>query len=224
MKQPTDQPQLRVVGMADDPQETVVLIHGMLAGSRSMRSMGNSLVESGFEVIYWSYPTLGHSLQTHGQALADNIRDLLTQQSIDRLHFATHSMGSIILRVALQQVTIPDGSRVVMLAPPNSGSRLTRLPMGPLATWFPQLGELSESPDSLVNQLPQPDGVEIGVMAAQNDRVVDIDRTKLDAQRDHLVVPTTHQRLPSQPDVIDQVLCFLKHGTFRRNRPDSQVA
>ena len=198
-------------------RDTVVLIHGMLAGARSMSGIGAALTSARYEVVYWNYPTLNHSLQTHGRNLARTIRDLIASRNPKRLHFAAHSMGSIVLRIALQSVNVPSGSRMVLLAPPNSGSRLTRLPMGPFATWFPQLMELSESPDSLVNRLPEPKGIDVGVVAAERDQVVDIERTFLTTQLDHLVISTTHQRLPSRTEAIKQVVNFLANGRFQRN-------
>ena len=218
MTEPREQP------VSHRSDEMVILIHGMLAGARSMRSIGRALTSAGFDVIYWSYPTLNRSLLTHGQNLAHMIRDMVATGNLRRLHFATHSMGSIVLRIALQSVEIPEGSRAVMLAPPNSGSRLTRLPIGPLATWFPPLAELSESPDSLVNQLPDPDGIDVGVIAAACDTVVDVDSTHLSTQRDHLVLSTTHQRLPNQPEVVRQVRRFLARGSFLRDQALPAIA
>ncbi|MFK8115545.1 MAG: esterase/lipase family protein [Rubripirellula sp.] len=202
---------------ASSCREAVVLIHGMLANANSMRTMGDALNDSGYQVNYWSYPSIKpQSIRVHGQNLASSIRDLVANQSIQRLHFVTHSMGCIVLRVALQLATLPASTRIVMLAPPNSGSRLTRIPMGPIAHWFPQLPELSESANSLVNQLEDPAVFEIGVMAAQHDRVVDLERTHLKTQSDHLVVSTSHQRLPGCVESVRQVIHFLVHGRFQR--------
>ena len=207
-----------------DCDEAVILIHGMLAGARSMSRIGRALGDVGLDVVYWNYPTLSGSLRTHGQRLAETIRGMVARRNLRKLHFATHSMGAIVLRVALQAVEIPNGSRAVMLAPPNAGSRLTRLPMGPFASWFPQLVELSESPDSLVNQLPEPTGIDVGIVAATRDTVVDVESTRLSSQRDHLVLPTTHQKLPNQREAIEQVQYFLAHGTFLRTSPFGAIS
>ena len=194
--------------------ESVVLVHGMLSDDRSMRKIGRVLIDDGFNVIHWNYPSLTQSIGVHAKNLGHHIRRLIQQDGIKRLHFVGHSMGCIIIRAALNLTSLPLETRIVMLAPPNSGSRLTRLPMGPFARFFPQLGELSESPESFVNRLPEPSGVAVGILAAGRDRVVDLQSTYLSTQRDHRVIDTSHQRLPLNDEAVFQVHQFLKDGQF----------
>lgn len=195
--------------------DAVILVHGMLAGRRSMRSMAARLDLAGYRTLNWSYPTLTRSMLEHAENLSHAIETSLSETSVRRLHFVGHSMGCIILRLALRQIGLPSGGRFVMLAPPNHGSRLTRLPIGPLASWFPQLAELSVDSNSLVNQLPEPCGVEVGVIAADRDCIVDLDSTHLSLQQDHCVVSSSHQRLPSCDDAVDQTVRFLMGGRFQ---------
>src|SRR6056297_2249992 len=196
--------------------QAVVLIHGMMSGRRSMRMIAEELIAAKFHVTNWGYATLTRSIRRHADDLGRVLRDHLADPRFDHLHLVGHSMGCIIVRQTLQSVAMPVGSRVVMLAPPNAGSRLTRIPAGPLASWFPPIAELSEAQDSLVNRLPPPVGIEVGVIAADRDRIVELSSTHLATQQDHVVVSATHQRLPLVPQAVRQVCEFLKAGCCYR--------
>ncbi|MEM9588639.1 MAG: alpha/beta fold hydrolase [Planctomycetota bacterium] len=192
---------------------TVVLLHGMLASRRSMDSLAVGLSDAGYTVINWGYPSLRGSIVHHAKRLLEHLESIGATQS-HRLDWVTHSMGGIIARCALARASWQAEMRMVMLAPPNNGSKLTRLPLGPLRGLFPQLEELSESPRSLVNTLSDPGKLEVGVIAASNDFVVDVDATRLDHQKDHRVIESTHQALPNQHDTLELTLRFLNQGSF----------
>ena len=179
-----------------------------------MHRIGSSLKEDGYRVVYWTYPTLNHSISEHATNFCRDFRKLTDQAHISQVHFVGHSMGCIIIRAALEYMDLPTGSRFVMLAPPNSGSRLTRFPIGPFAKFFPQLSEMSESPESFVNRLPEPSSVAVGILAAGRDWVVDAESTYLATQRDHQIIDTTHQRLPASDGAVKQVRQFLANGQF----------
>ncbi|MEM9646084.1 MAG: alpha/beta fold hydrolase, partial [Planctomycetota bacterium] len=198
------------------PVTPVVLVHGMLSGRRSMQPMSDAMRQDGYPIMNWTYKTMGRSINQHAERLAEDIADRRLHQITGRLHFVGHSMGCIVIRQTVRFLDLAKGSRIVMLAPPNAGSRLTRLPLGPFAGWFPHLVELSESSDSFVNRLPEPSSTEVGVIAARRDKIVDLHSTRLNTMRDHLVVDTSHQRLPTNPNVIHQARRFLSTGSFDR--------
>ena len=209
------------MGRGVDPvsAETVLLLHGMLSSSRSMRRLEHYLAANGFRVINWGYPSLAGSILRHADRLEVLVERLRADESVGRLHAVTHSMGGIILRATLLKTGMRDIGRVVMLAPPNTGSRLAALPLGPLTRWLPQIVELSQAADSLVNRLPEPVGLEVGVIAAERDFVVDVEATHLRCQRDHRVLPGSHQRLPRLPDTARHCLAFLLRGRFLGSPP-----
>ena len=43
---------------------------------------------------------------------------------MDKIHFVTHSLGGILVRQYLQRKALPEGSRLVMVAPPNQGTEV----------------------------------------------------------------------------------------------------
>lgn len=194
--------------------EVVVLLHGMLATRRSMAGLAATLSDQGYAVLNWGYPSLTHSIVNHAQRLSELLFELDQDDRFSCVHFVTHSMGGIILRYAVNRRSTRKCSRLVMLAPPNRGSRLANFPLGPLHGWFPQIAELSEAADSLVNSIPEPIGFEVGIIAASDDFVVDIGSTGLACQRDHVVVTSSHQRLPRRSETMRYVSRFLAHGRF----------
>lgn len=200
---------------ADSPGEVVVTVHGLLAGCRSMRCLGNAARREGYVVMDWSYPSLKGSILHHAAGLSRVLSDLATRDGVKQIHLVTHSMGGVIARAAILQSRLETRwadkcGRIVMLAPPNAGSKLTRFPLGPFASWFPQLKELSEDSDSFVRRLPCLRRMRVGVIAAEHDFVVDERSTHLEGQRDHATVRTSHQRLTRHPDTIEMTIEFLK--------------
>tara|TARA_A100001391_G_scaffold191996_1_gene165848 strand:+ start:133 stop:678 length:546 start_codon:yes stop_codon:yes gene_type:complete len=159
----------------------------------------------------------------HAARLSEDLCGLAESSQVCRIHLVTHSMGSVIARAAIHKSGIErrwaaKAGRIVMMAPPNGGSRLTRIPLGPFASSFPQLCELSEAPDSYVRQLPSLQHMSVGVIAAERDFVVTVEATHLPGQRDHAVLPTTHQRLISHPEAIEMSMRFLQTARFNCNR------
>ena len=201
----------------------VVTVHGMMASGRSFRPIARSLRAEGVEVQHFNYRSLGGSIIGHAQRLRDHLREQIARPEIDRLHLITHSMGGIVARAALTMVTDNETSlqfdgahwrqktgRLIMLAPPNGGSRLASLPLGPFKAAFPQLLELSESPGSFVNELPEPTGWRVHIVAAAHDWVVRPRRTRLQMPHEHTVIATSHQRLVGHPETLRIASDFLR--------------
>jgi hypothetical protein len=76
------------------------------------------------------------------------------------------------------------------------------------------VAELSTDPDSLVNRLPMPAGVDVGVIAAEYDALVTEESTHPDAPHAHAVLPTWHTGLLFRPETADLVAEFLATGAF----------
>jgi pimeloyl-ACP methyl ester carboxylesterase len=199
--------------------ETVVLIHGMLSSPGSMQSLARALAGEKFHVHNWGYPSLRASIAEHARRLQQLLRQVARGREgvgheAPGLHLVTHSMGGIIARAAIGEAAMPRVARMVMLAPPNRGSHLTRWSLGPFAKCFPPLSELTEGVDSLVNRLPPPREIEVGIIAAARDAVVHLESTRLEGMKDHLIVPTNHRRLPRNAQAITATLQFLREGRF----------
>jgi len=76
------------------------------------------------------------------------------------------------------------------------------------------VAELSTQPESLVNRLPMPAGVEVGVIAAAYDALVTEESTHPDVPHAHVTLPTWHTGLLFRPETADLVDSFLATGSF----------
>lgn len=202
----------------------MVLLHGLFATRRSMNTLARTLKASSYQVINWGYPTFLRNTEQHVERLLKTVRVLQEDPNVRAIHFVTHSMGGILARGVLQYGSGNKVHRLVMLAPPNTGSKLTRFPLGPFAWCCPAIVDLSESPNSLPNRMNQTRNAQIGIIAAERDFVVPLSNTMLSGQRDHCVIPTTHFRIPRQEAALQQVLNFLANGSFSDSRTTLRAA
>jgi hypothetical protein len=121
-----------------------------------------------------------------------------------------------------------------MLAPPNQGSEIVdRLQGWRLYRWLngPAGLQLGTGPEAEPVALgPLPDNVDVGVIAGDfswnpllsaciegaNDGKVSIARTHVDGERDHVVVRSSHTWIMWRRTTVQQVLAFLREGSFRK--------
>lgn len=196
-------------------RDWVVLLHGLFATRRSMSKLESRISDEGYMVLNWGYPTWWRSTEQHVGRLLPHLQALQCDPSVRSINFVTHSMGGILARCALHFGSSHKVKRMIMLAPPNRGSHLTRIKLGPFAWFIPSIADLSESPDSLPNRLEVASQVEIGVIAASRDFVVPVANTAIENQREHCILSSTHLRLPSHETAVSYVLNFLRTGKFR---------
>lgn len=198
-----------------EPRELAVLLHGISSSRVWMWPLAQRLRRRGFDARLWTYFTLLGSIRDKGKQLAEHLHRLAEQDRWSRIHLVVHSMGSIVTRCALQEDLPACFGRVVMLSPPNGGSHMATRLLPTYGRVSLSLAEMSDQPDSFVNQLPgPPEGVEIGVLAAKYDHVIHLDRTHLPGQRDHQVVNTWHTGVLWRPETADLAAQFLRTGSF----------
>lgn len=195
---------------------SVLMIHGLFMGSWILSPIARHLNRNGFRCFGYDYPTRIRRVEVHGAELAV----VLSRLPEPRLDAVTHSMGGLILRAALahkpelkQKI-----GRVVMIAPPNRGSDLARRwrtnfpPAGKLVV---PLHDLSSEEDSAIHSLPPlPEGIELGILAAENDHAVSVDRTRLAGERDHRILPGRHTDILFRRRTAEFVERFLRTGKF----------
>lgn len=214
--------QLRRDHSASRRRELVVLIHGLAANRAMLKPLEGHVRQGGFETLNWGYRSITGDIRRLGNSLADQLRELDEDDCFERIHLVTHSMGSIIARAALVQQRLPRLGRIVMLGPPHRGSHIAAKFARTLGWFCKPLTQLSDAPNSLVNSLPEPEGYEIGIVAASHDRVVRIESTWLKSQKDHIVVGTGHTSMLFRPDVAELVSSFLREGRFVRQLVSAQ--
>jgi pimeloyl-ACP methyl ester carboxylesterase len=196
--------------------ERVFLLHGLAAHRIVMMRLTSQLGRSGYDAKNWGYRSIRPRIGCHAERLCELLQASDQDEQTRRIHLVTHSMGSIIARVALSQYLPAKLGHIVMLGPPNRGSHTARQ-LAPWLGWLcPPLQELSDDPTSFVNALPSPQGLTIGIVAAAADRVVARAATELPGQADWILLPGQHGMLPYREDTARQVIHFLRHGNFMR--------
>lgn len=149
------------------------------------------------------------------------------------LHIVTHSLGGLVARALIAAHRPPYLGRVVMLAPPNSGSELADLLMdlklsgavlGPVGSHL--CTRRLARDEALLGRVDYPLGIVAGsrsltpfagrLLPLANDGMVSVASTRLPGMADHIVLPVPHTLMPVHPQVIAQVSAFLATGTFQR--------
>ena len=202
-----------------------MLVHGLLGSRLDMWPMARHLRGQGSTVWNWSYRSIGQRIETIvdslGRDLARLNRQIRSQptqgQTQGKFHLVTHSMGGVILRAVLETWRFDNLGRVVMLAPPHSGSPVARS-LGPWFEWLvPCLDQLSDRHGSFVNQLPNSflnNQIEVGLVEAKRDRVVRPGSVLIPGYEDYAVVDGHHGVLPWYPQTISLAESFVKQGRF----------
>lgn len=224
---------LPAAGPTRDTRECVVLLHGVAMAGWTMRPIARALEREGYRVINLDYPSRRLPLE---QLASDYLPHELVRRgalAAPRLHFVTHSMGGIVLRLYLSDRNRRPANlgRVVMLGPPNHGSPAAdraaergwmRALMG---VNLPRLGTDANG----ITRTLGPADFEVGIVAGSrllnpmfkrdmpgvHDGVVSVESAKLEGMRDFRVVPHSHTVLLWRRTVIDDVHAFLRDGKFK---------
>ena len=210
----------------------VILLHGLGRTPLSMLPLKFTLDLAGYRTVNQGYPSLLQPIEElAGTHVAEALAKCASAPDMP-VHFVAHSLGGILVRQYLQDHDVPDGSRMVMLGPPNHGSELVdEFADDP---WFTVMGpaalQLGTGADGLPANL-EPVNLEIGIIAGTrtsfdalllqsaplpepNDGKVSLDSAGLPEMQDFLVVDETHTFILTDGDVLEQVVAFLANGRF----------
>ena len=210
---------------------TVIVLHGLGEGRRSMRPLVEYLRSNlDSTVLSFGYASTGAGIDDHGRALATVIAGL---PATDEISFVGHSLGNLVVRRWMGLAVDGDLARVhrmVMLGPPNQGSELARrvAKIGMLVAL--SNGAARElvldwnrvSPNLAVPSCPF--GIVAGgkgdgrgyssFLAGDDDAVVRVEETTLAGAGDFLLVPVRHSAMMKAPAVQQATAAFLETGQF----------
>lgn len=207
----------------------VVLLHGLARGPGSMAGLASHLSAHGFDVAARAYPSRRHSISYLASEVGNWIRERAAGRPVSAV---THSLGGVILR----HVRDPDirWERVVMLAPPNQGSRLAAsLAHRALFRWFYGPAGIELADGSGWPAPVAPFAVIAGTRALAitnptswamarrfprgmaHDGTVAVEETRLAGMADHAEVDATHTWIMNDPRTRDLVVTYLRTGRFR---------
>lgn len=206
----------------------VVLLHGLARGHRSMARLGAHLHAHGFEIWSQTYPSRRRSIGELASALGDAIARAAGGRPVCAV---THSLGGVVVRHLHDPRIAWD--RIVMLAPPNQGSRLAgSLVTSTMFRWFygPAGRELADG--ARWPAPPAPFAVIAGTRAlaltnptswtlgrrfppgTRSDGTVAVDETRLAGMTAFAEVDATHTWIMNDPRVHALVVRYLRDGRF----------
>lgn len=228
--------------------KVVILLHGLIRTHSSMQLLADHLHDQGeYTTINFGYASTRSGIGNHAKALHQVVADLGPE--VTEIHFVAHSLGNIVIRRYLADTTDPDSgiqgdpriARIVMLAPPNQGSRIARLLKNSFLfhTIAGVAGaELSQGWEKVEPTLATPTS-EFGIIAGgqiseedfsnfvlrgKDDFTVSVHETKLDGASDFLVRPWLHSTIMNQTEVLDATLKFLQDGYFISEQDRVRIA
>jgi hypothetical protein len=211
--------------------DCVVLLHGIGTQGYVMQRIATALTAQGYRVVNVSYPSRVLPFEKlAGEYLPAQLREHDVARA-PRLHFVTHSLGSLLVRKLLQDARPANLGRVVMIGPPNHGSTAADAARQfTLLSKFmgENLARLGTGENSIVSTL-RPADFKVGIIAGEvainpifgsvlgstNDGAVTVESAQLEGMRDFIVVPYSHTVMLWRSEVIRQVIAFLAEGRFK---------
>jgi len=212
--------------------ECVILFHGMGRTNQSMESMQEALISAGYHTVNVNYPSRDETIQMLSENYFPISIELCEQFNPSRIHFVTHSLGGIIVRMGIKEHRPHHLGRVVMLSPPNAGSPIIdTFRDNAFYSWIigPAGKQLSTDEDSVPNTLGPADyavGIITGnqhaffdtwladMIPGTDDGKVAIESALLAGMDDFLVVEESHPFIMNSAYVHYETISFLKNGFF----------
>jgi pimeloyl-ACP methyl ester carboxylesterase len=215
-----------------EESECVVLVHGLWRSGFAMRSIASDLEDHGYQTVSVDYPSTQEEIPELVQGYLLKSYEECAQTGAKKIHLVSHSMGGILIRQFLQSHSLPAGSRVVMLSPPNQGSELSEK-FG--ESWWYQWAvgpagvSLSANQGGIISKLREI-AEPVGIIAAYrdwsvwpnawlphpNDGTVSVESMKLAEMDDFILVNSGHALMRFNDEVQSQIRQFLAVGEFAR--------
>ena len=218
-------------------QDVVILLHGIGLSKWSLSLLSRSLKRAGYDTINITYPSTKLSLHHLADWLHEKYLTPALWEKYSKVHFVTHSMGGLLARRYLNHyrtsLDLHKIGRVVMLGTPNGGSEIADAMRGfPPYKWMfgPAGQELTTMAQS---ENKDTSFFEVGIIAGnagwlypisglffkgKHDGRVAVERTKLTDMKDHIVIRASHTLMVYRRKVHQEIIHFLKHGTFSQSR------
>jgi len=208
---------------------SLLLLHGLGRSPLSMFLIGRAAKAEGHIVSRPAYPSLRKSPE---ELVERWVRPALEQArtASEPVHVITHSLGGILMRMAIGADSPQWLGRVAMICPPNQGSeivdyliryRLPRMFIGPTGC------KLGTGAENLPRQLP-PIPFTCGVIGADRGRApllgallpkphdgkVSLSSMHCEGVDDFALVHTNHTFSMCHPEVIRLALRYIRTGHF----------
>ena len=226
---------------AANAQQCVVLVHGLWRSGSAMEVIADDLSHFGYQTEIVDYPSTEATIPTLSRDYLQQSVENCRARGSEQIHMVSHSMGGILIRQYLQTHRLPEGSRVVMLSPPNQGSELSSYFAD---TWWyqhlvgPAGASLTKDGQGLIPSLkpiPEP----VGIIAAYrnwslwpdswlpspNDGTVSVRSMYLEEMDDFVLINAGHAMMRLKDETHGLIRQFLQYGQFDATEaiPQQQV-
>jgi pimeloyl-ACP methyl ester carboxylesterase len=184
----------------------VVLVHGFAATSTSWFALRRALHADGRTVVSFDYPPWASSVDELADRLAETVEEVLTATGSGQVHLVGHSLGGVIIALALTRGRLADHvDLVVTIGSPFGGSRWAgMLPLTPLVRAL-------RPGSALLRRLaaaPAPGRVRWLAFAATHDPIVPAHRAvPANRQATRVMIDAAgHSGMLLHPEVIARIL------------------
>ncbi|TWT94516.1 esterase/lipase family protein [Stieleria varia] len=222
---------LNEIAEDESSKHFVVLLHGLMRTSGSMKPLQDKFTQLGYEVVPFSYASTRAPIGEHAAAL----REVLEHLPADaQFSFSGHSMGNIVVRHLVGDLErdgdpkgiLPRCRSMVMLGPPNQGAAIARkfaktglfgivtgkggMELGP--NWSDLMDKLSTPsfPFAIVAGDLSDYKVKNPMVAGQSDFVVSLDEAKLDGVEEFETLPVLHSFLMNDQRAVDFTVEYIR--------------
>ena len=231
-----------------DRGKVVIILHGLMRTSNAMEPMAQFLKgKGGYTTLNFQYASTRNTVAEHASALKSVIDNL--GPHVSEINFVGHSLGNIVVRRYLYDSTDATTGkqgdarikRMVMLGPPNQGSRVARILKSSFL--FSAIAgvsgvQLSTGWEKLSPTLATPK-FEFGIIAGgqandgdfdnfvlkgKDDFTVSVEEAKLPGAHDLIVRPLLHGTMMHQPETLAAALSFLQNGYFVSEKDRNPIA
>lgn len=192
----------------------IVFIHGIAAPRFVFLYLKWFLSRNGFSSQIFGYRSVFKTIPIHADKFIETLKRLDKDPTIGEFHIVAHSMGGIVTRQALLEFRPRKLRRFLMLATPNEGSAAARKMSASIFRFSKTLKQISDEEGSYVRELGFPDGVEVGAIHANVDRVVTQQSSRPTPEAPFLEIASGHNDLLIRPATAKAAMQFLQNGNF----------
>ena len=200
----------------DNPKQSkpfVLFIHGLAAPRFVFLYLKWYLSRCGFRSRIFGYRSVFKTIPIHADKFIETLKRIDDDPDIGEFHIVAHSMGGIVTRQALLKFRPQKLKRFLMLATPNEGSSAARK-LSTIFRFSKTLKQISDEEGSYVRALGFPEGVEVGAIYANADRVVTRQSSLPTVDAAFTEIYSGHNDLLIRPSTARAVVQFLETGNF----------
>jgi|TARA_R110000868_G_scaffold146253_1_gene367037 pimeloyl-ACP methyl ester carboxylesterase len=226
----------------DNKNERVVLLHGATGSYADMVELERALVNAGYEVHNWDYPSTALTVKECAEHITQRHLSSTFNASAQKTHFVGFSMGGLVVENIIKDHAPQCLGRVVTLGTPYHGSDVADFMQSrPLNrkyygfTFGPAGNELTTAFRGAVMLNMQPLSYDLGCISGDqnnayfvarhlfngkpNDGRVAVESTKHPYMIDHALIHADHAQLVLDPQAHQSTINFLQSGSFTQPKP-----